>query len=704
MICANVNASAGASMVLDGRLVIKIVKILAVGFFSILAMAGAAQAQGLIWAKRAGGTMIGDAGIGTSVDGLGNSYITGNFQGTASFGSTMLASAGSDDIFVAKYDSNGNLLWAKKDGGMGSDRGAGIAVDGLGNSYVTGVFNGTAIFGPGEANEVSLASNGSEDIFVAKYASDGTFIWATKAGGPGADQGARVAVDGSGNSFVTGFFNGTATFGAGEPNETMLTSSNGSDDIFVAKFDSTGALLWAKKAGGSGLDRGSGIALDGSGSSYATGFFSGIATFESTSLTSAGDWDVFLAKYDSSGTLVWAKRAGGSNRDRSFSVAVDGLGNSYVSGLFNGSATFGFGEANQTMLTSVGLDDVFLANFDATGVLRWAKRAGGTGSDGGQSIAVDDLGNSYVTGFFNGITHPGPATFGLGELNQTTLISAGDRDIFFAKYNVNGRLVWVTRAGGASTDQGMAIAVDQLGNSFATGFFAANFGGGSATFGFAEENETTLISAGNEDIFIAKFRNSDAVQFNNLAATAGENVLAGGIESNGVGRGPAFQLFDPSGLLQFTQFVLNPDFTDTNFIPGNFDVDTAGEVLVGGRESLGSSRGPAYQLFDTNGAFMFTRFVLNPDFTGLSFSPFSVSSTNGALVCGRETLGVARGPAYQAFDSGGNLVRTQFALNTDFITDNSCIGANLDGVLGDEAILGGREVTGAARGPAIQAF
>ena len=182
-------------------------------------------------------------------------------------------------------------------------------------------------------------------------------------------------------------------------------------------------------------------------------------------------------------------------------------------------------------------------------------------------------------------------------------------------------------------------------------------------------------------------------------------TLAGGSETSGLARGPAFQLFNTAGVLQAsTRFALNPDFrADVNILLGNFDIDAANEVLVGGRETSGLKRGPAYQIFDTDGTFRLTNFALNPDFINVTFAPFNVGS-NGVLVCGLEATGLSRGPAYQAFDGLGNLVRTQFVLNPDFTADNSCLVSNLDGVVGDEVIVGGREVTGLARGPAIQGF
>ena len=402
-----------------------------------LPMSQALRAQDLVWAKRAGGTSF-DGGQGIALDGSGNSYVTGTFVDSATFGpgetnETTLTSAGLIDIFVAKYDASGDLVWAKPAGGTGSDFGLGIAVDGSGNSYATGFFDGSATFGPGETNETTLTSTGSDEIFVAKYDASGDLVWAKRAGGASFDQGQGIAVDGSGNSYVTGDFFGSPTFGPGETNETTLTSAGG-DDIFVTKYDASGDLVWAKQAGGTGLDEGNGIAVDGSGNSYVVGNFNGSATFgpgetNETTLTSTGSGEIFVAKYDASGDLVWAKRAGGISFDQGRGIAVDGSGNSYVTGDFVGSATFGPGETNETTLTAAGGTDIVVAKYDASGDLVWAKRAGGTSDDFGFGIAGDGSGNSYVTGFFFV-----SATFGPGETNETTLTSAGSDDVFVAKY------------------------------------------------------------------------------------------------------------------------------------------------------------------------------------------------------------------------------------------------------------------------------
>ena len=450
------------------------------------------QAQAFLeWAKQTNSSSSSYyvAGFGIAVDPSGNSYVTGELGGTTTFGSGITLTSAAEDIIVAKYNGGGDLVWVKQAGGIKNDRGFSIAVDASGNSYVTGQFQDSSSFGPG----VVLTSAGNRDIFVAKYNTDGDLLWVKQAGGSDDDRGYGIAVDELGYSYVTGYFTGSATFGPGEANQTILESA-GDHDIFVAKYNNSGNLEWAKKAGGSGTDNGRGIAVDNLGNSYLTSFFTGSATFgagevNETILESAGFLDIYVAKYNGSGDLMWAKRAGGSggtSNDVGFGIAVDVNGNSYVTGFFPGTVTFGQGEAKQTILTSTGALDIFVAKYDPNGILSWAKQCGGSGDHGGFGIAVDVNGNSYVTGFFGA-----SATFG-----GTALTSAGAYDLFVAKYNSSGILEWANQAGGLSDDEtGLGIAVDAYSNSYVTGIFS-----GSATFGGA-----TLTSAGDRDIFVAKF-------------------------------------------------------------------------------------------------------------------------------------------------------------------------------------------------------
>ena len=436
-----------------------------------------AQSNPILWANKAGGTNYEYCNSNSiAVDTNGNSYVTGYFNGSATFGIITLTSNGSYDIFVAKLDSNGNWLWAKQAGGINYDCGNSIAVDASGNIYVTGRFRNTAIF-----DTTTVTGSNSNDIFVAKLDSNGNWLWAKQAGGADNDCGYGIAVDASGNIYVSGWFQGVATFGY-----TNITSTVNSADIFVAKMDSNGNWLWVNKAGGTTTDNGNSIAVDSSGNIYVTGWFQGVATFGTTNIkiTSNGDFDIFIAKLDSNGNWLWAKQAGGTKVDYGNSIAVDTNGNSYVTGSF-ASLYATFGTTTLSNYNTNNSDDIFVAKLDKDGNWCWAKKAGGGNFEYGYGIAVDANGNSYVTGYFatNG------ATFG-----TITLINSGGRDIFVAKLDSNGNWLWAKQAGGGSSEFGYGIAVDASGNSYVIGYFS-----GTTTLG-----STTLTSSGGYDILVAK--------------------------------------------------------------------------------------------------------------------------------------------------------------------------------------------------------
>lgn len=201
----------------------KLLFIILMGFCSVMLFA---QTEDWLWAQQAGGTSYDDGyGYGISTDASGNSFVTGEFWGTVSFGSNNLTNSGNWDIFVAKMDPDGNWLWAKQAGGTGYDSGLGISIDAGGNSYITGNFWSTASFG-----SISITTSGSYNVFVAKLDSNCNWLWAKQAGGASWDYGYGIDADASGNSYVTGYFLGTATFG----NTSLI--SDGGYDIFVAKI------------------------------------------------------------------------------------------------------------------------------------------------------------------------------------------------------------------------------------------------------------------------------------------------------------------------------------------------------------------------------------------------------------------------------------------------------------------------------------
>ena len=383
-----------------------------------------------VWAKRMGGGS-GDQATGVAVDGSGNIYTTGRFFGTADFdpgvGTFNLTGAGGQDIFVSKFDSAGNFVWAKQMGGGSGDFAVAVAVDGSGNVYTTGFFFGTADFDPG-APTFNLTSAGGRDIFVSKLDSAGNFVWAKRMGGVSFDEAVGVAVDGSGNVYTTGPFFGTADFdpGAGTFNLTPA----GFQDIFVSKLDSAGNFVWAKRMGG--VSSGNsivGVAVDGSGDVYTAGSFFGTVDFDpgagTFNVTAAGG-RIFVSKLDSAGNFVWAKQMGGVTGDQAMAVAVNGSGNVYTTGLFAGTADFDPG-AGTFNLAAAGGQDIFVSKLDSAGNFVWAKQMGGVSGDFALAVAVDGSGNVYTTGWFFGTADFDP---GAGTFNLT---ATGVSDIFVSK-------------------------------------------------------------------------------------------------------------------------------------------------------------------------------------------------------------------------------------------------------------------------------
>ncbi len=261
-----------------------------------------------------------------------------------------MISAGVTDIFIAKYNTSGTLQWLRRGGGENVDFSNGIVVDGSENVYVTGMFQGTANFNtPSAIGSNELISAGSNDIFIAKYNTSGTLQWLRRGGGTSSlDSGLGIAVDGIGNVYCTGYFDGTANFNTPSAIGSNELISAGSIDIFIAKYNTSGTLQWLRRGGGtSSLDSGLDIAIDASGKVYCTGYFSLTANFNTPSaigsneLISAGSYDIFIAKYNTSGTLEWLRRGGGTSGDRGVGIATSVLGRVITVGSNSAGADFG---------------------------------------------------------------------------------------------------------------------------------------------------------------------------------------------------------------------------------------------------------------------------------------------------------------------------------------------------------------------------
>jgi len=368
-----------------------------------------------LWVVSPGGTDF-ERGRGIAVDEDSNVYITGSFLGIASFGTTSLISSGLSytDMFVSKLDTNGNWIWAVKAGGQLVDVGYDLVVDSMSNVCITGQFMGTAYFGSN-----ILEGYGDNDIFVAKLDNNGNWLWAQKAGGPSTDEGNGIAVDANCNIYLSGYFKWACTVGS----MSLNTNGNQYTDVLVAKIDSNGNWLWAKKAGGTYDDRAVDIALDTYSNVYIAGMFKNDAPFGSVYLQSNSYGDIFVAKLNTNGAWNWAVKAGSVWSDTVNGIAVDEYANLYLTGSLSEITNFG----DITITPSADESITYLAKLDANANWLWATSSSGVGANGGISIAIDTSLNVCIAGTFQGI-----ANFGL---NMITYLG-GNHDIYIAKYAI----------------------------------------------------------------------------------------------------------------------------------------------------------------------------------------------------------------------------------------------------------------------------
>ncbi len=382
-----------------------------------------------IWVKTFGGPDP-DWIKSISVDSDGNVYTIGYFKGTLdldpSSGVDNHTSNGSWDIFVQKLSPAGNFIWAKTFGGTNVDYGLGVAVDRNGSVYSTGSYSNSVDFDPSTGIDNHI-SNGESDVFIQKLDSSGNFQWAKTFGGTDGDLGAAITSDNIGNVYTTGNFTGIVDF---DPSGSNIQTANGNTDVFIQKIDSSGNFVWVKTFGGADSDISSSITVDGNGNVFSAGNFSGTVDFDPAAgtynQTSYGASDIYIQKLNSSGMYLWAKTVGGTNADFGFSIAVDTGGNAYTTGIFQGTIDLD-PSADISSHASKGSSDVFILKLDQMGAFMWARTFGGTDGDLGQSISVDDIGNTFTTGSFASIIDGDPST----AIDNYT--SNGSTDIFIHK-------------------------------------------------------------------------------------------------------------------------------------------------------------------------------------------------------------------------------------------------------------------------------
>ena len=597
----------------------------------------------------------------------GSILLVGGFSGNVDFGGGTLSSTGSFDIFVAKFDANGNHIWSKRFGSSSSEIARGVALDSGGNVVVAGYIGGDVDFGGG-----ILSGAGSRDVFLAKFDTDGNHIWSNSYGSSDHQQANSVAVDPSGNVFITGEFRGTVDFGGGP-----FVNPGGplQPNIFLARFDSGGNHAWSRSFGSEPSDIGNGVAADSSGV-YFTGYVGGTVDFGGGPLNSDGSTDVFMSKLDTAGNVVWHSRRGDDAGRSPTDVATDAAGNVFVWGDFTGEIDLG-----GSLLKSAGptWEDVFIARYDPDGNHVWSKRFGddeeGTYA---RAMAIDLFGNLFVAGSLYGTVD-----FGGGDLTNTDDAEIYN-DMFLAKFDSDGNHLWSKSFGsGDGFQHPNGLAVDSAGNVVVVGFFSDSFdfGGGLLTSTFASDAFVAKFDPDGNHVWSKRYGEGSGHDYANGVVVDGSNNISvagsfwdsidlGGGVLNSVEREDAYLAeLDPDG-----NHIWSKSFGGSGDQEAlDMAVDSSGDLLVSGRfeETIDFGGGPLTSVgsfdiflskFDSDGNHVWSRGFGDGEFD--TVADVAVDSLGSSIITGnfRGSVDFGGGPlvstgdadAFVAkYDSGG---------------------------------------------------
>ncbi|WP_414620750.1 DUF4114 domain-containing protein [Calothrix sp. CCY 0018] len=436
-----------------------------------------------------------------AVDAEGNTYATGDFTGEVILGNDTLTSAGGSDVFVAKFDTDGKIDWAKNFGNENNDYVEDIAVNSDGEVYFTGTFENIT---PSE--DPSLPGAESDDIFVTKLAANSDELWSKTFGGTSNDEASGIEVDADGNSYITGGFSGQVTFGS-----TPALDGGQSDDVFVAKLDSKGDVLWAKDFGADlELDQAEDVVVDKEGNAY---------LFMTENLESGAE-NVSVVKLNKDdGSETWKKTFGDTtNYVVAEDIAIDNTGNTYIAGEFRESLTFG----NAAPIEGGENGDVFVTKLDSKGDVVWAKDFDSENKSNVEveAIAVDDMGNSYVTGYYKSES----MSIGNFMLYDQGGESSEGEDAFIAKFDSEGKVKWAQNIGGMNGETVSDIAVND-GKIYIAGEFYQE-----ATFG-----DKTLKTDNSRDTFLVKLEEGEFQKEKpEVSLSVDSNTITEGSSSNQV--------------------------------------------------------------------------------------------------------------------------------------------------------------------------
>jgi uncharacterized repeat protein (TIGR01451 family) len=457
-----------------------------------------------------------DIGSSIAVDSSNNVYVAGITPDNAGF----------SDISVTKIDATGgNIIYSTNIGGSGVDRGDGIAVDTSGNAYCVGRVNSTSTDFPTTPGALIREYRGGDfDGVVFKLNAQGNaLVYSMFLGGEANDSTEGVAVDSSGNAYVTG---GTKSIGFPITSGAVQDFSAGDTDAYLTKINATGSgLLYSSLLGGTGSDRGSGVAIDSSGNAYVAGFTSSqdFPTVNAFQNSPGGSFDAFVAKLDTNASgvasLVFCSYLGGISDDKAYGIAIDSSGNNvYLTGQ---TSSNNFPVLNPAQPAFGGSFDAFVAKISSTGSKVYATYLGGTGDDRGTGIAVNSAGAAYLTGFTSSTNFP--------TVTPLQINRGGGFDAFLTKLNPAGTaLLYSTYLGGSANENTTSavaatnpIALDSASNAYITGY--------TASANFPTVAPLQAANAGGQDAFIVKIADATPAADYSISVVPGSRtVLPGG--------------------------------------------------------------------------------------------------------------------------------------------------------------------------------
>jgi len=363
---------------------------------------------GILNSQAAGGVAYWITSLGDTQGDVLYALATDNETNVYSIGESKSAGAGSDDYIIVKYDAAGAVLWSRSLGGLAADTGNAITIDSSNNVIVNG-----------DSRSPSLSN---KKLLIAKYNSSGTIQWQRDLGGASDENmGLGVSSDSAGNIYVAG---------------SSRTTSSGSADFLLAKYNSGGTLQWQRVLGGASDDTAYAVTVDSSDNIYLGGY---------TESSGAGGRDILLAKYNSGGTIQWQRVLGGSTTDLASGLVTDSSDNIYLAGLHID-----------------GTDRIAVAKYNSGGTLQWQRTLDGAGAEQGRAIAIDTDNNIYLTG-------------------NTSSDGAGSNDFIIAKYNSGGTIQWQRTLGTTGSEVGRGIAIGSDGSLFVGGY-VSTIGTGGAEF------------------------------------------------------------------------------------------------------------------------------------------------------------------------------------------------------------------------------